>query len=103
MENELKVSKHIRRIRRKCLSVFGEFRVFCRTHVEHKTDSANENDLHILEEYEKNLCEHGEDTKRLFSYYPNTPRNIKMIISWLIMFQHEIFVRSLLSIQDGLD
>ena len=29
----------------------------------------------------KDLCVHGEDTKRLLAYSPNTPRDIKVRIS----------------------
>jgi hypothetical protein len=29
----------------------------------------------------KNLCVHGEDTKRLLAYSPNTPKDIKVCLS----------------------
>jgi hypothetical protein len=30
----------------------------------------------------KNLCVHGEDAKRLLAHSPNTPKYIKLSISW---------------------
>ncbi len=33
---------------------------------------------HIQRIRGKNLCEHGEDAKRLLAYSPNTPRDIKV-------------------------
>ncbi len=35
----------------------------------------------------KNLCVHGDDAKRLLAYSPNTPRDIKVCISLLIIIQ----------------
>ncbi len=35
----------------------------------------------------KNLCVHGEDAKRLLAYSPNTPKDIKVCISRLIIIQ----------------
>jgi hypothetical protein len=29
----------------------------------------------------KNLCVHGEDTKRILTYSPNTPKDIKVCLS----------------------
>jgi hypothetical protein len=36
---------------------------------------------------EKNLCVHGEDAKRLLTYSHNTPRDIKVRISQLIIIR----------------
>jgi hypothetical protein len=58
---------------------------------------------HIWRTRRKNLCIHGEDTKRLLECSPNTLTSTKLSISWLIIVQHEILFSSLLSIQDGLD
>jgi hypothetical protein len=35
----------------------------------------------------KNLCVHGEDAKRLLAYSPNTPKEIKVCISRLIIMR----------------
>ena len=35
----------------------------------------------------KNLCVHGEDAKRILAYSPNTPKDIKVCISRLIIIQ----------------
>ncbi len=35
----------------------------------------------------KNLCVHGEDAKRLLTYSPNTPKEIKVCLSRLIIIQ----------------
>jgi hypothetical protein len=43
----------------------------------------------------KDLCVHGEDAKRLLAYYPNTPRDIQMCISRLIIIQILIFLKIL--------
>ena len=43
----------------------------------------------------KNLCVHGEDAKRLLAYSPNTPKDIKVCISRLIIKQILNFFRFL--------
>ncbi len=35
----------------------------------------------------KNLCVHGEDAERILAYSPNTPKDIKVSISQLIIIQ----------------
>jgi hypothetical protein len=53
---------------------YGECRVVCGT----------QNCLQIRG---KNLCVQGEDAKRLLAYKENTPRDIKVRISQLIILQ----------------
>jgi hypothetical protein len=102
MENALKVSKCIRRIREKYLSVYRECDKF-------RIVNSTQNRLQILGKYLNVFGEyaeriyayvHGEDAKRLLSYSPNTPRDTKLSISQLTMVQHEISFRSL---QDGMN
>ena len=52
----------------------------------------------------KNLCVHGEDAKRILAYSPNTPKDIKVCISRLIIIQIlKIFwILSIQTIWDGL-
>ncbi len=88
-ENAQKVSKRIRRIRGKYLSVDGAH-YYLRLFAVYK----------IVSEYStrkvfkrigrmrgKNLCIHGEDAKRLLAYSPNTPKVIKVCIYWLIIIR----------------
>ncbi len=79
MENAWKVSKRIRRIRGKYLSVYGE----------HDKSSPNTRKVfkHIRRMRGKNLCIIGEDAKRILAYSPYTPKDIKVCISWLIIIQ----------------
>ena len=51
----------------------------------------------------KNLCVHGEDAKRLLAYSHNTPRDIKVLISQLIMIQIKKNFMFFLSTLDGTD
>jgi hypothetical protein len=43
--------------------------------------------LNIFGEYAERICVNGDDAKRLLAYSPNTPRDIKVCISWLIIIQ----------------
>ena len=52
---------------------------------------------------EKNKSVHGEDAKRLLAYSPNTPRDIKLTITQLIMGQNEKNLRFFLSVLDRFD
>jgi hypothetical protein len=66
-----KAPRHIWRIRRKYLSVYGEygeFRVVCCT----------KNHLRIQRIRGKNLYIHGENAKRLSAYSPNKARDVKL-------------------------
>jgi hypothetical protein len=51
----------------------------------------------------KNLCVHEVDAKRLLTYSPNTPKNIKVLISQLIMIRIKNFFRFFLSTLYGTD
>ena len=51
----------------------------------------------------KNLCVHGEDAKRLLAYSHNTPRDIKVRISQLIIKRIKKIFRFFLSTLDGMD
>jgi hypothetical protein len=46
---------------------------------------------HIQRICRKDLSVHGEDTKRLLAYSPNTPRDVKLIIFYLKLPNKEIF------------
>ncbi len=46
---------------------------------------------HIRRLRGKDLCVHGDDTKKLLAYSPNMPRDIKVCISSLIIIQIKIF------------
>ncbi len=79
MENALKVSKRIRRICRKYLSVYGEngklglFTNHLRIRGKY---------LKVFREYAERIFAHMEKTQR-----DNTPKDIKMCLSWLIIIQ----------------
>jgi hypothetical protein len=66
MENARKVSKHIRRIRRKYLSVYGEYGKLGLFAV-HKFVSARKVFKLIRRIRGKDLCVYGEDAKRLLA------------------------------------
>jgi hypothetical protein len=51
----------------------------------------------------KNLCVHGEDAKRLLAYSHNTPRDIKVRISQLIIIRMLKIFMFFLSTLDGMD
>jgi hypothetical protein len=51
----------------------------------------------------KNLCVHGEDAKRIWAYSPNTPKDIKVYISRLIIIQILNFFGFFLSKLYGMD
>ncbi len=46
---------------------------------------------HIRRIRKKDLCVHGDDAKMLLAYSHNTPRDIKVCISSLIIIQIVIF------------
>jgi hypothetical protein len=52
----------------------------------------------------KNLCVHGKDAKRLLTYSPNTPKDITVCLSRLIIIQLLNFLKilSIYIIWDGL-
>jgi hypothetical protein len=102
MDNALKVAKRIRRIRGKCLTVYGEYEKFSIVNSTQNRLQVRGKYLNVFGEYAERIYAyvHGEDAKRLLSYSPNTPRDTKLSISQLTMVQHEISFRSL---QDGMD
>ncbi len=51
----------------------------------------------------KNLCACGKDSKRLLAYSPNTPKDIKVCIYWLIIIRMKIFFGFFLSTLYGTD
>ncbi len=51
----------------------------------------------------KNLCVHGKDAKRLLAYSPNTPKDIKVCISQLIIIRMLKFFWMFLSTLYGMD
>ncbi len=51
----------------------------------------------------RNLCVHGEDSKRLLAYSPNKPKDIKVCKSRLIIIQIFNFFGFFLSILYGMD
>ncbi len=51
----------------------------------------------------KNLCVYGEDAKRLLAYSPNTPKDIKVCIYWLIIIRIKKFFGFFLSSLYGMD
>ena len=51
----------------------------------------------------KNLCVHGEDAKRILAYSPNTPKDINVCISRLIIIQILKFLGFFLSKLYGID
>jgi hypothetical protein len=76
MGNAWKVSKRIRRLRRKYLSVYEEY-----GNLRYTMSSPNVRKVfkRIWRIRGKNLCVHGEDTKRLLAYSPYTPRDLRFI------------------------
>jgi hypothetical protein len=53
--------------------------------------------------HRKNLCGHGEDTKRLLAYSHTTPRDIKVRITQLIIIRIERNCMFFPSTLDGMD
>jgi endo-1,4-beta-D-glucanase Y len=113
-ENTRKVFKHLRRMRGKYSSTYGQ----CAESSEaYKETMANQGYLRytklspnarkvfkrIWRMHGKNLCVHGEDAKRLLAYSHNTPRDIKVRISQLIKIRIKNFFRFFLSTLDGMD
>jgi hypothetical protein len=87
MENARKVSKRIRRICGKYLSVYGEhgkLGLFAGTKSSPNTRKVFKRIWRIRG---KNLCVHGEDAKRLLAYSPYTPKDVKVCISRLIIIR----------------
>jgi hypothetical protein len=87
MGNARKVSKRIRILRRKYLSVFLEYDNLGLMRYTKSSLNARKVFKHIWRIREKNLCIHGEDAKRLLAYSPYTPGDIKVCISPLIIIQ----------------
>jgi hypothetical protein len=84
MGNAWKVSKRIRRIRRKYLSVMENMAIL--GYLRYTKLSPNARKVfntfgEYAERIGKNLCVYGEDAKRLLAYSPNMPRDIKVRIS----------------------
>ena len=95
-ENTRKVFKYLWRIRGKYLSVFGDYAESIYAYREKMANwgylrytKASPNMRKVFKRIRrirgKNLCLHGEDTKRLLTYSPNTPKNIKVCLSQLIV------------------
>jgi hypothetical protein len=87
MGNARKVSKRIRTLRRKYLSVDGEYGNLG-LFAAHKivSECAESIETHS-ENTRKEFIVPKEDAKRLLAYSPNTPRDIKVCISPLIIIQ----------------
>ncbi len=84
-ENAQKVSNRSRRIRGKYLSVYGEHGKLGLFAV-HKIVSEYRKVFKLIRRMQgKNLCVHGVDAKRLLAYSPNTPKDIKVCMYWLII------------------
>jgi hypothetical protein len=91
MESAQKVSKHIRRIRRKYLSVDGEYGKLGYLRYTKSSPYVRKVFKPIRRIRGKDLCVHGDDEKRLLAYSPNTPRDIKVCISPLLIIQIKNF------------
>ncbi len=87
MENTQKVSKRIRRISRKYLSVYGENGKLGLFAVNEIISEYAEVFKRIRRLRGKNLCVHGVDAKRLLTYSPNTPKDIKVCLSQFIIIR----------------
>jgi hypothetical protein len=87
MENARKVSRCIRRVRGKYLSLYGEHGKL--GYLRYTKSSPNMRKVFkcIRRMRGKNLCVHGEDAKRILAYSPNTPKDIKLCKSRLIIIQ----------------
>jgi hypothetical protein len=101
-------------MRGKYLSVFGEYAESIYAymenmanwgHLRYKKSSPNTRKVfkRIRRICGKNLCVHGEDAKRLLAYFPNTPKDIKVCISRLIIIQIFNFFGFFLSTLYGMD
>jgi hypothetical protein len=77
----------IRRLRRKYLSVYGEYGNLGLFAVHKSSPNARKVFKRIWRIRGKNLCVHREDANRLLAYSPYTPRDIKECISPLIIIQ----------------
>ncbi len=105
-ENTRKVFKHLWRMCGKYLSVFGDYtkvfkRIWRKWHI--GVICGTQNHLRICGKYLNVFGEcaeriyvyvHGEDAKRLLTYSPNTPKDIKVCLSWLIIIRILIFLDS---------
>ncbi len=88
-ENVQQVSKRIRRIPGKYLSVHGEHGKLGLFAV-HKIVSTRKVFKPVQRMRGKNLCLYGEDAKRLLAYSPNMPKDIKVGIYCLIIIRIHI-------------
>jgi hypothetical protein len=97
-ENTRKVLKRLWRMRGKYLSVFEEYTENIYAYMENKANYGylryTKSSPNTRKKFKcirrmrgKNLCVHGEDTKRILAYSPNTPKDIKVCISQLIIIQ----------------
>ncbi len=95
-DNTRKVFKHLRRMRGKYLSTHGECAESSSAYIENMSNqgyfrytklspNARKVFKRIWRMHGKNLCVHGEDAKRVLAYSHNTPRDIKVRISQLII------------------
>jgi len=91
MENAGKVSKRIQRICGRYLSLNGEYGKL--GYLQYTKSSSNMRKVfkRIRRTPGKNLSVQGEEAKRLLAYSPNTPRDIKVCISPLIIIRILIF------------
>jgi hypothetical protein len=95
----------------KYLSVFGEYakRVYGEManwgYLRYTKSSPNTRKVfkRIRRIRRKNLCIHGEDAKRLLTYSPNTPKDIKVCLSRIIIVQIFNYFRFFLSTLYGMD
>ncbi len=85
MENVRKVSMRTWRIRDKYLGVYGEYGKLGLFAVHKSSPITWKVFKRIRRMRGKNLCIHGEDAKILLAYSPNTPKDIKVCISRLII------------------
>ncbi len=90
--------KVIKRVRGKYLSIFGEYAESISAYIENianwgylRNRKWSPNTRRVFKRIRrvggKNLCVHGEDAKRLLAYSPNTPKDIKVCISRLIIIR----------------
>ena len=101
-------------MRRKYLSVVGDYAESIKAYMENMANwgclrytksspNTRKEIKHIRRMREKNLCLHGEDTKILLAYSPNTPKDIKVCIYSLIIIRILKFFGFFLSALYGMD
>ena len=113
-DNTRKVFKYLWRMRGKYLSVLGDYVESIYAYMEkmknwgylrYTKSSPNTRKVfkRIRRIRRKNLCVHGEDAKRLLTYSPNTPKDIKVYLSRLIIIRMLNSFKFFLSTLYGMD